>query len=70
MLLTSCLRLQDLFQQGISAADLRGGGRRISLLLGRMVSFVVETRRRVLLMLIAALLVVPRLITTPLVVGI
>ncbi|KAF2591618.1 hypothetical protein F2Q70_00038236 [Brassica cretica] len=36
----------------------------MSLLLGRMVSFVVETRRRVLLRLIAALLVVPRLITT------
>ncbi|KAF3485479.1 hypothetical protein F2Q69_00055077 [Brassica cretica] len=69
MLLTSCLRLQDLFQKGISAADLRSIGRRISLLLERMVSFVVETRR-VLLRLVAALLVVPRLITTLLVVGI
>ena len=35
-----------------------------------MVSFVVETRRGVLLRLIAALLVVPKLITTLLVVGI
>ena len=40
------------------------------MLLGRMVALVVESRRRVLLRLIAALLIVPRLITTLLVVGI
>ncbi|KAF3592794.1 hypothetical protein DY000_02024260 [Brassica cretica] len=54
MLLTSSLRLQDLFQQGISAALLRSRG----------------TGRGVLLRLIAALLVVSRRITTLLVVGV